>query len=136
MTLWRVLVDGLPIHRCSRQEVDHRSDLFSFGVVFYEMLTGKLPFAGDYEEAIRYSISHEAAEPLARYKTDVPAELETLISKLLEKEPEMRYQNAECVLPDIKRIIRERTQVTPAVSRITPAPEISTEPASVKKSAS
>lgn len=105
------------------EQVDQRSDLFSFGAVLYEMITGKLPFPGEFDEAIRYSISHEAAEPLARYKAGVPAELEQVVSKLLEKEPEMRYQSAEGVLPDLKRIVRDLTQTTPAVSRITPAPE-------------
>lgn len=103
------------------EQVDARSDLFSFGVVLYEMITGKLPFAGDYDEAIRYAISHEAAEPLARYKSVVPTDLESLVAKLLEKEPELRYQSAEGVLPDIKRIVRDQTQATPAVSRMTPA---------------
>lgn len=110
------------------EQVDRRSDLFSFGVVFYEMITGKLPFVGDYDEAIRYAISHEAAEPLARYKSDVPSELEQVIAKLLEKEPEMRYQSADGVLPDLKRIVRELTQTTPAVSRITPATAVSEQP--------
>ncbi|MBN4072350.1 protein kinase [bacterium AH-315-F03] len=106
----------------SRGEVvDHRSDLFSLGVVMYEMVTGKLPFTGEYDESIRYAISHETAEPLARYKSDVPAGLEELITKLMEKETEMRYQSAEGVTADLKRIQRDLTQQTPAVSRIVPA---------------
>lgn len=120
------------------ERVDNRSDLFSFGSVLYEMITGKLPFPGDYDEAIRYSISHEPIEPLARYKSGVPADLESVIAKLLEKEPEMRYQTASGVIADLKRIQRDLTQSTPAVSRITPAPATvsQTAPEPVKSSAS
>lgn len=126
----------------SRGEViDQRSDLFSFGSVLYEMITGKLPFPGEYDEAIRYAISHETVEPLSRYKKDVPAELDQVIEKLLEKEPEMRYQTASGVLVDLKRIQRNLTQTTPAVSRIIPAQPgaasaLATAPEAIEKSGS
>lgn len=104
------------------EQVDNRSDLFSFGSVLYEMITGKLPFPGEYDEAIRYAISHEVVEPLTRYKSSVPADLENVVAKLLEKEPEMRYQTASGVIADLKRIQRDLTQATPAISRIVPTP--------------
>ncbi|PJF33748.1 MAG: serine/threonine protein kinase, partial [Phototrophicales bacterium] len=52
--------------------VDNRSDIFSVGIILYEMLTGHLPFDGEYEAAVSYSILHEEPEPLARYKTGIP----------------------------------------------------------------
>ncbi len=88
------------------EEVDQRSDLFSVGVVLYEMITGKLPFLGDYDEAIRYSISHEAPEPIARFKSGTPDELQRIVTKLLEKDASVRYQSAEGVLSDLRKLSR------------------------------
>ena len=82
--------------------VDERSDLFSVGVILYEMITGRLPFAGEYEAAIRYSISHETPEPIARFKSGTPDELQRVITKLLEKDVSVRYQvcsDETCLLP-------------------------------------
>jgi serine/threonine protein kinase/Tfp pilus assembly protein PilF len=87
---------------------DARSDLFSLGSVLYEMITGRPPFAGEIEDAIRYSILNEDPEPLARYKSRVPDDLQQLVSKLLEKDPELRYQSAAGVLSDLKRLEKAR----------------------------
>jgi len=83
---------------------DHRSDIFSFGVVMYEMITGTLPFRGDYEQALFYSILNETPEPLARYKADVPDELQRIVSKALEKKVETRYQHMDDLLADLRRL--------------------------------
>ncbi len=88
------------------EEVDQRSDIFSFGVVLYEMITGKLPFAAEFEEAVRYAISHEAPQPLARYSASVSARLQDIIDKSLAKEPEERYQHADDMLVDLKRALK------------------------------
>lgn len=83
--------------------VDERSDIFSVGVVLYELLTLKLPFRGDSDEAIMYSIIHEHPEPLARYKKGVSDSLQRIIDKALDKDVETRYQSVDEFLSDLKR---------------------------------
>ncbi|MFH1891454.1 MAG: protein kinase [Candidatus Zixiibacteriota bacterium] len=86
------------------REIDHRSDLFSLGVVLYEMIARRKPFTGDNEAAIMNSVLHDTPEPLSRYKSDVSAELQQVVSKLLDKDPELRYQSAADVIADLKRL--------------------------------
>jgi serine/threonine protein kinase/TolA-binding protein len=88
-------------------DVDQRSDLFSLGVVLYEMITSQRPFKGEFEDAVRYAIANESSEPLARYKSDVPDELQRIVAKLLEKDPELRYQSAAGVLSDLRTLQRD-----------------------------
>ena len=87
------------------QEVDHRSDLFSLGVVLYELISGRTPFEQDNEAATLKAIMSDTPEPLARYKSGVPEELQRTISKLLEKDPSMRYQNGAGVISDLKPLV-------------------------------
>jgi len=87
-------------------EVDQRSDIFSLGVVLYEIIAGQLPFKGEHEAAIIYSILNETPEPLARYKAGVPGELQRVVDKALTKNRDERFQHVDDMLADLKSIRR------------------------------
>ena len=85
-------------------EVDHRTDIWSLGLVLYEMITGRQAFRADYENALVYSILSVEPEPPTGLRTGVPMELERIVSKCLEKSPADRYQHADELLVDLRRM--------------------------------
>jgi eukaryotic-like serine/threonine-protein kinase len=89
--------------QASGEEVDQRSDIFSFGVVLFEILTGKLPFRGEHPAAVIYSIVNEMPEPLAAYRANLPEGLQRIVDKALEKERDERYQHIDDLLADLRR---------------------------------
>jgi len=86
------------------EEVDYRTDIWSFGVVLYEMLTGKLPFRGDYEQAVIYSVLNVEPNPLTKYRNDVPEAFELLIYKCLSKNPDDRFSSSKDLLREMLKL--------------------------------
>ncbi|MGB5874698.1 MAG: serine/threonine-protein kinase, partial [Bacteroidota bacterium] len=102
------------------EEVDARSDIFSFGVVFYEMLTGRMPFRGEHDAAMMYSILNEDPDSLTKHRSDVPADLERIIERALEKEPGDRYQHVDDMVSELRRLKKRSGRVSRVTSAVQP----------------
>src|SRR5689334_9780447 len=89
------------------RDVDHRADIFSLGVVLYEMATARLPFAGSNASETMARILQSQPDAMARFNYEIPEEFERVVRKCLEKDPERRYQSARDLLVDLKNLDRD-----------------------------
>ncbi|HEX7707941.1 MAG TPA: protein kinase [Thermoanaerobaculia bacterium] len=107
------LIVGTPNYMSPEQALgrvlDHRSDLFSLGIVLYELIAGRLPFEGATTTETIQKVTNSQPDPIARFNYSAPPELERIVRKLLEKDPARRYQSARDLFVDLKNLKRDST---------------------------
>jgi serine/threonine-protein kinase len=103
-------------------EADARSDIFSFGVVLFEMLTGQMPFRGEHDAAIMYSVLNEEADSVLKYRSDLPPDVGRIIGRALEKDPADRYQHVDDMVSELRRLQKQTSKPSRPVETQSPVP--------------
>lgn len=99
--------------QASGEEVSYETDVWSLGIVVYEMTSGQLPFKGDSWEAVVYAILNKKPQQIRRLRPETPGALQTILRRMLQKNPQRRYTNVDCLIKDL-----EAVKNTSAISRI------------------
>ncbi len=93
-------------------DVDARSDIFSYGILLYEMITGRLPFRSEHEAALMYSILNDEPDPIQKHREDLPPVLVNLIHRAIEKDPNDRYQSINEMVIELRRLQKQSSRVS------------------------
>jgi serine/threonine protein kinase len=99
------------------EAIDARADIWSFGIVLYELITGQLPFQGEYESALMYQIINETPPSVRDYRPDIPDGLEAILHRMLEKMPDDRYDSCASVIEALRTVVRGEQPLAESVSK-------------------